>query len=435
MIETVLKSFSWANRVSDMLVFICLYGALLLAYKPRDTWKASLIAGVFFFLLGNVSLLVVEQLSGKSVAGYIFNFTLWGIAYSLLFVRGAMPLKLVLSLLLSASWVQIIQVSSTLSLLATPLLGPDVAFIRTRLFSVLVFIVASVFLCKNSIITNRRVPLAYWLTMVLVILLGMLFTLSAPVMRIDRYDYFNRILYSGGALLIEYAIFWLAKVLIEKSEKDLLHVAYARQRQSEGLLAMESIRLVDDFKARQHDMDNFLGLLSALIESRKTEQAQALLSEMISKKHTRSDEISSGNTVVDVILNQHLGKTAAMAVPFEVDACLSESLTISSLDLCSLLSNMLDNALEASIDAASPAVKVTIRPTKDYLLLQVSNAVAADVLKKNPELATTKADSDKHGLGIKIIRKITEKYQGMCSFEMQDGVFVAKVLLGLAADE
>ena len=92
-----------------------------------------------------------------------------------------------------------------------------------------------------------------------------------------------------------------------------------------------------------------------------------------------------------------------------------------SLDFSALLSNLLDNAIEAN----PTEISVVISQRRGYETILVKNTISKSVLTENPDLKTTKSDGTSHGMGIPQIKAITEKYGGMCDFYEEDGYFCA----------
>ena len=122
-------------------------------------------------------------------------------------------------------------------------------------------------------------------------------------------------------------------------------------------------------------------------------------------------------------------------MPLTIDAHLPPRLPIRDSDLCSLIANLLENALEGSRDVESPAVSVRIGCAKNYLCVRVTNRVSHDVLAENPRLSTTKAHAEDHGVGVPVVRSIVARYDGMLDFSVEDGCFIADALLKLSMGE
>ena len=98
-------------------------------------------------------------------------------------------------------------------------------------------------------------------------------------------------------------------------------------------------------------------------------------------------------------------------------------------DLCSLLSNLLENAVEGCRAAGGDTVRASLHTEKGYLFISAANPAAGDVLAENPALRTTKREPAGHGCGVPLIRRIAAKYGGCAVFGMENGWFTADVML------
>lgn len=113
-----------------------------------------------------------------------------------------------------------------------------------------------------------------------------------------------------------------------------------------------------------------------------------------------------------------------------VSGSLPAKLSIQPSDLFGLLSNLLDNALE-NADPKKPEVQVKVEIVKSYFSIVVHNTIKAAFLSQNPLLNTTKKEIKAHGYGMKIIRFITEKYNGILDYWEDDTGFTISILLSL----
>lgn len=98
-------------------------------------------------------------------------------------------------------------------------------------------------------------------------------------------------------------------------------------------------------------------------------------------------------------------------------------------DIICLLSNAIDNAIEAAVKCETPAISVTISEDKAYLIVMVKNTIVDSVLKNNPCLKTTKINKKHHGLGMLTIQDIVNKYNGIFDFEEEENLFIVDVRL------
>ena len=102
------------------------------------------------------------------------------------------------------------------------------------------------------------------------------------------------------------------------------------------------------------------------------------------------------------------------------------------MDIYSLFGNLLNNAIEACQGQKDPWLRVSCGPVKSYLAIEVENSVSGDIMKENPTLSTTKKDSQSHGIGLRILKRIAEQYNGVLHYEMKGSdCFSVQLLLNL----
>ena len=103
------------------------------------------------------------------------------------------------------------------------------------------------------------------------------------------------------------------------------------------------------------------------------------------------------------------------------------------MDICGILANQIDNALEAckSMPESFPReIKITIKQVENFAFFRVENTTKCNPFTNNHSLASTKNDtSTQHGLGLKNIRDIANKYNGFLRSEYENGVFISVVSL------
>ena len=108
---------------------------------------------------------------------------------------------------------------------------------------------------------------------------------------------------------------------------------------------------------------------------------------------------------------------------------ISCNLTVSDIDLCALIGNLIDNAVEACEGLADPYIRLYIGVLKNQLYISVTNATKDTVRKLDSEYITTKRGN--HGHGLKRINLVVEKYEGYINRQNEPGVFVTEIMLPL----
>ena len=188
----------------------------------------------------------------------------------------------------------------------------------------------------------------------------------------------------------------------------------------------EEIRsLHESMRSIKHDMKNHLMVTLSYLNDGDEEAAKAYISGILNKLNKIHSYIETGNSLLNHILNEKLAEARKEGIDIKAEV---ENLAfdrMESMDFSALLSNMLDNAIEACRGEDAPQLIVKISRQRGYETIVVKNKVSHSVLEANPDLVTTKADKAEHGRGIPQIRTIVDRYSGMCDFYEEDGFFAA----------
>lgn len=188
----------------------------------------------------------------------------------------------------------------------------------------------------------------------------------------------------------------------------------------------EEIRSLHENARRiKHDMKNHLMVIVSYLRDNDYEAARAYTSQILDKLNTAHSYIETGNSLMNHIMNEklNLARDKGILVKAEIENLFFQKME--SLDFSALLSNLLDNAIEACSGEPYPEISVVIAQRRGYDTILVKNRISASVLVDNPHLVTTKQNEANHGIGIPQIRELTEKYDGMCDFYEEDDYFCA----------
>ena len=237
------------------------------------------------------------------------------------------------------------------------------------------------------------------------------------------------ILISGCMLMINISVFYLYNVLIENyihlRDNDIYkQQTYAYQNQLEVI--MESGNRV---RALRHDMKNHILALQVLVQRNEAEETNKYLDSMKNFMTNPEEYVKTGNDTVDSLLNYKIQKANEVLNVVETKISIPEQLRLRSFDLNVLLGNLLDNAIDASMQTEDKKLKRTIRLDRGILFLNICNSCPWIADGKSDFSDTTKEDKVNHGIGLKNVRRIVEKYHGDITFLYENGSVETNVMM------
>ena len=209
--------------------------------------------------------------------------------------------------------------------------------------------------------------------------------------------------------------------LNRRAEKRLME-----QRKELTLASFENLRRQhEEVMMLRHDMlRHFRTLHDMGGDERRTEY----LAELIGQNQKIRPVVESGNEMLDIILNGKLSAAVDAGIQVEVPrAAAPAELRLSDPDLCALVMNIVDNAISVASKEETPFMKLNIYEKAGYLVFLCENSF-------DPQTVETEAKKEtvpKHGLGLKIIRNIADKYEGMIREEAADCLFTMEIVIPL----
>lgn len=181
-----------------------------------------------------------------------------------------------------------------------------------------------------------------------------------------------------------------------------------------------------------HDYHNHMQTLKAHLSLNRYDLMERYLNELENDLHSINTIIQSNNTNLDAILNSKLSLAIVKNIDINVKAVVPNKLYVSNIDLCVLIGNSLDNAIEAceAINKdETKFIRIYIGVFKKQLYISVTNSTNELIRKLDAEYITNKIGN--HGHGLKRIDNIVKKYEGFINRKNEPGVFVTEIMLPL----
>lgn len=238
------------------------------------------------------------------------------------------------------------------------------------------------------------------------------------------------LLLGGCALLLAGAVVFLFQVVlprvvdrrIEAFQNDLLNRHYE-----------EVQNIYRTMRGWRHDYKNHIQTMKAHLELGQLAELREYLDMLDGDLQTVDTVIKTGNIRLDAILNSKLSLMASKKIRVNAKAQVPEKLTVNEIDLCVLLGNLLNNAMESCEQVPEEKgrnIRIYIGVLKQQLYLSVTNSVGGDVRKIGPgRYRTTKGTG--HGFGLRRIDTLVDKYGGYLNRQNEPGVFATEIMLPL----
>jgi len=219
------------------------------------------------------------------------------------------------------------------------------------------------------------------------------------------------------------------QVLAEKMDLERRCRALEEENRKESEQSREIRSIHENARRLKHDMKNHLMVTAAYLNAGENEQAKAYVSQILDKLSLSYSYIETGNAVLNFVINTklELAQQKGMTIKAEIENLPFRRME--SIDLSALLGNLLDNAVEAGSASAQKDLQVSVLRKRGYDTVMVKNSVDAPVLERNPTLKTTKEDGSGHGIGIRQIRSVVEKYDGLLDLYEESGMFCAMAMI------
>lgn len=232
------------------------------------------------------------------------------------------------------------------------------------------------------------------------------------------------------SLLVLLLIFYALLYFIAKSLNSNNKLAQENQFLNMQRAQYDALKgAIEETRQARHDMRHHFAVLNALAEQKNWEELEKYLSSA-SQNIPDTELVLCKNHAVNAIIGHYYSKCKGNGIPLKLKIDIPENLTVSESDICLVIANLLENALEASmkLDRNKRRISMYAHPHSDSIILvSVENAFNGDITEKNGIFGSSKRNGD--GIGTQSIRRIAEKDGGYCRFSHENGIFKADVML------
>lgn len=424
------------NKLQSVIHIITAFADILLAYELyravfERKAKRRILTAVFFTL--GAAFVLVSNIYLKSPYLRILLFSIYVFLGSFLIFKGKATSKFFVGLLFDA----IYQVGDIFVFGVVLLLFPNYFSASAEINGDLIFIVGSLafyFYMFIFVAVFRRFPFrlsgevkrgdVLLLTSAPFLCAVVIAALQRYLMKMqsaDHYIYLLPALFFIGLIFFIVLFFRTMQKAQESASAIEVYNSQLATFSGEYEALAESNR---ETRALRHDWKHHLDVIDGLLTGGDEDRLKKYISEI--QRSLAPARISyTGDPVADIILSLFADKAKREHIDVEITPGLSRPIKIGPIDLCVLISNTTDNALEACLRAADAErrIWIDIKTNERYLTYTVKNTYEGELQKSGERFLSGKRGFARPGIGLQSVERIADKYSGYVTFPSEDGVF------------
>lgn len=236
---------------------------------------------------------------------------------------------------------------------------------------------------------------------------------------------------SFGLLVLNFFVLIIIRDIVKREVQIRDARLMAERASGTAQLYYDRAKSYDDQKKKEHEFRNHLVVINDLLLRRNNEKAMDYIRELTDRSDENTDVIDTNHPIVNAIINTKYKEALEKDIYMVFDVCDMSDISISDREITVIISNLLNNALEASEKKLSEDafIKLMMRKENNSLFISVINSYLGSVILSNGVYHSTKEDASGHGFGLKNITDIVNKYHGDCVIRSDNGQF--KVIISI----
>ena len=213
--------------------------------------------------------------------------------------------------------------------------------------------------------------------------------------------------------------------------------AYLEKKAQEQMIQvyMHELAVIEESSKREreiwHDMKHHIIELQTMLKEQETQKARDYLGEMEQFVQNSKKSVATGNQEIDGILDYLLDQARKTLIEVQTEITIPEGIFRGNFKLCTILGNLLDNAIREAKETEQKYLGVTMYTKNGILFLRVENSYKGNIIKVGDRFRTTQKDREAHGQGLENVRKMVEFCKGEMVINYTEDLFKVEVLLYL----
>ena len=271
---------------------------------------------------------------------------------------------------------------------------------------------------------NSPLPLSLILGLFLIL---NIFAAFIPVVDFQRQPYITNspvyFVFMMSALAFVTMIFYIRAARKERNDLIEMNRVNGELVESEARYFEASVEANKKIRAMKHDMKNNMQVLQLLLEKGDYGKMKEYLGEMTRQIESADVSAHTGDTIADAILADKKSKAESAGITLNVSGVITD-VEFSPVDMCKILANILDNAIEAvsderfvDLDPSYKVIELSFKKTEKFFMISMVNPCIDAPVYVGDTIISSKANKFEHGFGLKNAREAAEKYGGDMSVE------------------
>lgn len=394
----------------------------------------SNIGFMFCWIVSFIELCVINSIVEFETLGVYIPIIIYFV-YAMLCLKGGMWLKLWMAIL---AQLIVYVIAITTNLIICYIIGYDpndmiTVFNSTRIIGVIMtkiihFYTTRVILKRKykNPLDNPKGLMLVFIPMVSLVSLGALMKAAMYNSEIKLYILIGM----ACIVLADIMTYYFFIIINREYENTIKSKLLAQQNENLKNKIADNEAFVNEMKTVRHDIKHQLFTILKYIDDEKDAEAKEYIGVLTNNylPHILS-YIDTGNTVFDSIVNAKIAVCNQKHIFMEVNIKNGTDLHISPAEIAVMFGNLLDNAIEAAWFTDDKRITLDIHTNENYLIISVKNSIKSSVLQTNEELVTSKNDKELHGIGIKSVKNIVNKYNGMIQFYEEENQFCCHIMI------
>lgn len=389
---------------------------------------------IIAWIIGVAVVSVVNHITiFESIGTYLYIIIFF--IYSYIFLKGNVLLKLWMSIIaLIITSMDAVVVNVIICCILD--YDPNKVISEFNAIRVVAIVISKLVLIASYAIILRNkyknpIKTALWYKLILVPLVSVI-AITTLMKAVLRYPDIKVYALSGMLCIViaNITTYYFYTVLCREYENKLKVKLLEQQYENVKKNMEDADSFIRQMRTVKHDIKNHLLTINGYIETGDLDGAKNYISTLTEVHIPKFQSfIKTENAAFNSIVNSKIALCNEKKIVIEIKAMDGILSKFDSVDIGVLFGNLLDNAIEAAENIVKKNISVNIQEMGEYFSILVSNSIDKSVLDGNKNLITTKNNKELHGIGIKTVKSLVKKYDGMISFFEENGEFCCHILI------